>query len=49
MRWDAQREEKGGGMAEGRMTPEGYLPRAVDGQVERHLATFGAVEIASTK
>lgn len=36
-------------MATGKMTPEGYLPRVVDGQVERYLATFGAVEIAGTK
>lgn len=36
-------------MAEERLTPEGYLPRVVDEQVERYLATFGAVEIAGTK
>lgn len=36
-------------MAEERLTPEGYLPRVVDEQVERYLATFGAVDIAGTK
>lgn len=36
-------------MAEERLTPEGYLPRVVDEQVVRYLATFGAVEIAGTK
>ena len=29
--------------------PEGYLPRAVDAQIERYLAVFGAVEVAGTK
>lgn len=29
--------------------PEGYLPRAVDAQIERYLSVFGAVEIAGTK
>lgn len=36
-------------MGTSRMTPEGYLPRVVDEQVERYLGTFGAVEIAGTK
>ena len=36
-------------MAGGRLTPEGYLPRVVDEQVDRYLGTFGAVEIAGTK
>lgn len=29
--------------------PEGYLPRIADGQIERYLKAFGAVEIAGTK
>lgn len=29
--------------------PQGYLPRAVDAQIERYLNVFGAVEIAGTK
>lgn len=31
------------------LTPEGYLPRIVDGQIDEYLKTFGAVEIAGTK
>ena len=31
------------------LTPEGYLPRVVDKQVDRYLATFGAVEVTGTK
>ena len=30
------------------LTPEGYLPRIVDGQIDEYLKTFGAVEIAGT-
>ena len=30
-------------------TPEGYLPRIVDAQVERYLKAFGAIEIAGTR
>ena len=33
----------------GSITPEGYLPRVVDAQVERLLGVFGAVEIAGPK
>ena len=29
--------------------PEGYMPRAVDAQIERYLSVFGAIEIAGTK
>lgn len=29
--------------------PQGYLPRAVDAQIDRYLNVFGAVEIAGTK
>ena len=31
------------------LSPEGYLPRIADAQVERYLRVFGAVEIAGTK
>lgn len=31
------------------VSPEGYLPRVVDTQVEQYLRVFGAVEIAGTK
>ena len=31
------------------LTPEGYLPRVVDEQVERYLRVFGAVEVTGTK
>lgn len=31
------------------MKPEGYLPRLIDATVDRRLAGFGAVEVASTK
>ena len=33
----------------GLAAPQGYLPRIVDGKVERYLGLFGAVEIAGTK
>lgn len=36
-------------MAASPLTPEGYIPRIADTQVERHLSVFGAVEIAGTK
>lgn len=36
-------------MPEKTLTPEGYMPRIVDTQVERFLGVFGAVEIAGTK
>lgn len=36
-------------MADQGISPEGYLPRIVDEQVERYLKIFGAVEIAGTK
>lgn len=35
-------------MGYGRLMPEGYLPRIADRQLERMLATFGAVEVAGT-
>lgn len=31
------------------LTPQGYIPRVVDAQIERYLGIFGAVEIAGTK
>ena len=31
------------------LTPDGYLPRVVDEQIEAYLKAFGAVEIAGTK
>lgn len=31
------------------ISPEGYIPRIVDEQIERYLKAFGAVEIAGTK
>ena len=31
------------------ITPEGYLPRIVDAQIEQYLRVFGAVEIVGTK
>ena len=31
------------------ITPDGYLPRIVDEQIEQYLKVFGAVEIAGTK
>ncbi|MDM8163006.1 ATP-binding protein [Collinsella intestinalis] len=36
-------------MAASPLTPEGYIPRIADTQVERYLSVFGAVEIAGTK
>lgn len=36
-------------MAERSLTPQGYMPRIADDQVERYLKIFGAVEIAGTK
>lgn len=36
-------------MAGADITPQGYLPRVVDAQVERYLEIFGAVEISGTK
>ncbi|MBR3160880.1 MAG: hypothetical protein IKF14_17490 [Atopobiaceae bacterium] len=35
-------------MGYGQLKLEGYLPRIADGQLERMLATFGAVEVAGT-
>lgn len=35
-------------MGYGPLKPEGYLPRIADGQLERMLAVFGAVEVAGT-
>ncbi len=31
------------------VSPEGYIPRVVDDQIDRYLKAFGAVEIAGTK
>ena len=36
-------------MAQSLEKPQGYLPRAVDGTIDRYLKVFGAVEIAGTK
>lgn len=36
-------------MKDARLTPEGYLPRVADAQIERYLRIFGAIEIAGTK
>lgn len=36
-------------MSRAEITPEGYLPRIVDDQVEQYLKIFGAVEICGTK
>ena len=35
-------------MGYGQLKPDGYIPRIADGQLERMLATFGAVEVAGT-
>lgn len=36
-------------MAYDTLTPEGYLPRIADAQIERYLRVFGAVEVAGPK
>ena len=35
-------------MGYGQLKPDGYIPRIADGQLERMLSTFGAVEVAGT-
>ena len=35
-------------MGYGQLKPDGYIPRIADKQLERMLATFGAVEVAGT-
>ncbi len=36
-------------MRKSTLTPEGYLPRVADAQIERYLRVFGAVEVAGPK
>ena len=36
-------------MERGPLTPEGYLPRIADAQIERYLRVFGAVEVTGPK